>query len=65
MGTIEVTRYGMGEREMDIISEFMARVLIEKESPDRVVEDVIAFRQEYQTLYYNDFDKVKVTHPRG
>jgi glycine hydroxymethyltransferase len=53
MGTIEVTRYGMGEREMDIISGFMARVLIEKESPDRVVEDVIAFRQEYQTLYYN------------
>jgi glycine hydroxymethyltransferase len=53
MGTIEVTRYGMGEREMDIIAGFMARVLIEKESPDRVGEDVIAFRQEYQTLYYN------------
>jgi glycine hydroxymethyltransferase len=53
MGTIEVTRYGMGEREMDIIAGFMARVLIEKESSDRVGEDVIAFRQEYQTLYYN------------
>ena len=53
MGTIEVTRFGMHEPEMDIIAEFMARVLVEQESPDTVVEDVIAFRQEYQTLYYN------------
>jgi glycine hydroxymethyltransferase len=56
MGTIEVTRFGMHEPEMAIIAEFMARVLVEHESPDRVVEDVIAFRQSYQTLYYN-FDQ--------
>ena len=53
LGTIEVTRYGMGEAEMATIAEFMARVLIHKESPDTVVEDVIEFRQAYQTLYYN------------
>jgi len=53
MGTIEVTRYGMREKEMDIIADFMARVLIEKESPNTVVEDVIEFRQAYQILYYN------------
>ena len=53
MGTIEVTRYGMREKEMDIIADFMARVLIEKESPNTVVEDVIEFRQAYQVLYYN------------
>jgi glycine hydroxymethyltransferase len=53
MGTIEVTRFGMHEPEMAIIAEFMARVLVEHESPDTVVEDVIAFRQSYQTLYYN------------
>jgi glycine hydroxymethyltransferase len=53
MGTIEVTRYGMGEKEMDLIAGFMARVLIEKESPDVVGEDVIDFRQGYQTLFYN------------
>src|SRR5512135_2959227 len=56
MGTIEVTRYGMREKEMDAIAEFMARVLIEKESPDTVGEDVIEFRQGYQTLFYN-FDR--------
>lgn len=53
LGTIEVTRYGMGEAEMATIAEFMARLLIKKESPDTVVEDVIEFRQGYQTLYYN------------
>ncbi|PIP36524.1 MAG: serine hydroxymethyltransferase [Desulfobacterales bacterium CG07_land_8_20_14_0_80_52_14] len=53
MGTIEVTRYGMREKEMLIIADFMARVLIEKQSPDRVVEDVIGFRRGYQTLFYN------------
>jgi glycine hydroxymethyltransferase len=53
MGTTEVTRYGMREKEMDMIADFMARLLIEKQSPDAVVEDVIEFRQEYQTLFYN------------
>jgi hypothetical protein len=30
----------------------MARVLIEKEAPANVLEDVIEFRQSYQKLYY-------------
>jgi glycine hydroxymethyltransferase len=53
MGTIEVTRLGMREKEMDVIADFMARVLVEKQAPEDVVEDVIEFRQAYQTLYYN------------
>ncbi len=53
MGTIEVTRYGMREPEMDAIADFMARVLVEKQPPETVIEDVIEFRQAYQTLYYN------------
>lgn len=53
MGTIEVTRLGMREKEMDTIADFMSRVLIEKQSPENVLEDVIEFRQAYQTLYYN------------
>ena len=52
MGTIEVTRLGMGEKEMETIAEFMARILIEKEAPHDVVEDVMDFRRPYQTLYY-------------
>jgi glycine hydroxymethyltransferase len=53
LGTIEVTRYGMREKEMDTIADFIGRVLIEKQSPDTVMEDVIEFRQGFQTLYYN------------
>ncbi|MCI0396591.1 MAG: aminotransferase class I/II-fold pyridoxal phosphate-dependent enzyme [Chloroflexi bacterium] len=52
LGTIEVTRLGMKEPQMDQIAEFMARVLVEKEPADSVLEDVIEFRQPYQTLYY-------------
>lgn len=53
MGTIEVTRLGMGPAEMKAIADFMARVLVERESPETVGEDVIEFRQAFQTLYYN------------
>jgi len=53
MGTIEVTRYGMREKEMDVIADFIARVLIEKQPFRTVVEDVIEFRKRYQSLFYN------------
>ncbi len=53
MGTIEVTRLGMGEREMETIADFIGRVLVEGQAPEDVLEDVIDFRQGYQTLYYN------------
>lgn len=53
LGTIEVTRYGMRESEMDTIADFVGRILVEGESPAAVMEDVVDFRQGYQTLYYN------------
>ena len=52
LGTTEVTRLGMHEAEMEIIAAFMARLLVERAAPEDVVDDVIAFRQPYQTLYY-------------
>jgi glycine hydroxymethyltransferase len=53
IGTIEVTRYGMREKEMDVIAEWMARLLIEKQSPDVVADEVIEFRKGHQILFYN------------
>ena len=53
LGTIEVTRLGMNERDMETIAEFIARVLVEKQPPELVGEDVIDFRLPKQTLYYN------------
>jgi len=52
IGTTEVTRLGMKEKEMETIADFIARVLVEQVAPDHVVNDVVAFREPYQTLYY-------------
>jgi glycine hydroxymethyltransferase len=52
IGTIEVTRLGMREAEMETIADFIARILVEKVAPEDVGKDVIEFRQAYQTLYY-------------
>src|SRR6266702_6559632 len=52
LGTTEVTRLGMHEPEMETIAAFIARLLIEQAAPEDIVDDVIAFRQPYQTLYY-------------
>ncbi len=53
LGAIEVTRLGMREAEMEQIGDFIARVLVEKAAPEAVLEDVVDFRQPFQTLYYN------------
>jgi glycine hydroxymethyltransferase len=53
IGTIEVTRLGMNENDMETIAEFIARVLVEGEDPESVGKDVIDFRLPKQTLYYN------------
>jgi glycine hydroxymethyltransferase len=52
MGSIEVTRLGMREKDMETIADFMARILIEKAAPEDVMEDVVDFRLPYQTMYY-------------
>jgi glycine hydroxymethyltransferase len=53
LGTIEVTRLGMNENDMKIIADFIARVLVQKEDPEKVGKDVMDFRLPKQTLYYN------------
>src|SRR5512143_655698 len=52
MGTIEVTRLGMREAQMETIADFMARILIGRQAPEDVAEDVIEFRLPYQRFYY-------------
>jgi len=53
MGTIEVTRLGMNEQDMETIADFMARVMVKGEDVERVGKDVTAFREPFQTVYYN------------
>ncbi|MGD2162117.1 MAG: serine hydroxymethyltransferase [Anaerolineales bacterium] len=53
IGTIEITRLGMNEDDMETIADFFARVLVENEDPETVRNDVVDFRFPRQTLYYN------------
>jgi glycine hydroxymethyltransferase len=52
MGTIEVTRLGMAEAEMNQIADFIARVLVHGEEPEQVGQEVEEFRRPFQTIYY-------------
>lgn len=53
IGTIEVTRLGMHEKDMETIADFIARVLMKNEDPEAVGREVQDFRLPKQTLYYN------------
>jgi glycine hydroxymethyltransferase len=52
LGTIEVTRLGMKEADMETIAGFISRILVDQEPPEDVLEDVVDFRVPYQTIYY-------------
>ena len=53
MGTIEVTRLGMGVAEMAQIAAYIARVLVKGEAPETIQPEVVEFRRPFQTLYYS------------
>ena len=52
VGATEVTRLGMREAQMETIADFIARVLVEGTAPERIRDEVVAFREPYQTVYY-------------
>jgi len=52
LGTPELTRLGMKEKEMDEIAEFYKRALIDNTDPKRIKADVKEFRKDFQELYY-------------
>ncbi|GAC1444759.1 MAG: serine hydroxymethyltransferase [Chloroflexota bacterium] len=52
MGTIEVTRLGMGVEEMNTIADFIAQILVERRESATLCHSVREFRQPYETLYY-------------
>ena len=52
LGSQEVTRIGMKEREMEEIAEFIKRVIIDGEDTKRVAADIAEFRRDYQRVHY-------------
>lgn len=52
IGTNELTRLNMKEKEMKIIAKLMADVLLKRRSPSSVRRDVIEMREQYQKIEY-------------
>lgn len=52
IGVQELTRVGMGKREMQEVAEFYARALVKKEDPKKVKADVKAFKARFQAVKY-------------
>jgi glycine hydroxymethyltransferase len=52
VGTPEVTRLGMKEREMAEIADFIKRIVVDGEDLKRVAGEVAEFRRDYQRVHY-------------
>jgi len=52
LGTPELTRIGMKEKEMSEVADFYKRVLIDNEKPSMIKEEIKEFRKDYQELHY-------------
>ena len=59
LGVQEVVRLGMGPEEMEEIADFFKRVIIDKEDPNTVRQDVKEFKKEYNTIHYTFTDNEK------
>jgi glycine hydroxymethyltransferase len=52
LGTVEVTRLGMRERDMATVAGLIRRVLLDRVAPEAVRKEVAEFRESFQRLYY-------------
>jgi glycine hydroxymethyltransferase len=52
IGTSEITRLGMKKNDMTEVAEFIKRIVVSKEDPTKLKQDVVAFRQNFQTVHY-------------
>ncbi|OGD49234.1 serine hydroxymethyltransferase [Candidatus Bathyarchaeota archaeon RBG_13_46_16b] len=52
LGASEITRLGMKELDMSEIAEFIKRVVIDEEPPEKVRLDVAEFRKDCQKVHY-------------
>ncbi len=52
LGTQELTRFGMKEREMKVIAELFNKILIDKLNVERMKKEVTDFRKQYLEIKY-------------
>jgi glycine hydroxymethyltransferase len=55
LGSQEVTRLGMREKEMDAVAEFIVRI-VKGEDPERVKPDIVEFKRSFTKLHYCYFE---------
>ena len=63
LGVQELTRVGMGLREMDEVAKLYARVLLQGEDPATVKKDVASLKADYQTIRYCFNEEEKSGYP--
>lgn len=56
IGSQELTRLGMKENEMREVAEFVARVVVKGEAPEKVKLDVVNFKRQYTKVRYCFFE---------
>ncbi|HDP96356.1 MAG TPA: hypothetical protein ENN25_01510 [Euryarchaeota archaeon] len=52
IGTQELTRIGMKEKDMDTVAGFFERLIMNKENPKSVSEEVRRFKSDFSTIRY-------------
>ncbi len=52
LGTQEITRMGMKENDMKTIAEFYRRIVIDRESPEKIKQEVLEFRAKFDRVHY-------------
>ena len=52
LGTPELTRIGMKEKEMDEVATFFERALLKNENSKKIKEDIKDFRKDFQEIHY-------------
>jgi len=52
LGTPELTRIGMKEKEMDEVARFFERTLLKNENPKKIKDDIKEFRKDFQEIHY-------------
>jgi len=52
IGTSEITRIGMLQNHMSEVANFIKRIVIDKQEPQKVKQDIIEFRKDFQKVHY-------------
>ncbi len=58
MGVQEMVRIGIDSKHVDAVADYIYRVVVKKEAPEKVREDVKEFRKDFGKIHYS-FDRVE------